>query len=156
MDRPTRGKLSSTWMTISRNAARRSPAAQGFSMPAEWERHEATWLAWPHNPTDWPEKIDTIRWVYGEIIRKVSTGEQVRLLVSSASEERFARTYLERANCDLKKVQFIRYGTNRGWMRDSGPIFVRKQSVLTKRARVETAIVHFHFNAWAKYSDWQR
>jgi agmatine deiminase len=46
----------------------------GFSMPAEWDLHEATWLAWPHNPTDWPGKLDTIRWVYGEIVRKISPG----------------------------------------------------------------------------------
>jgi agmatine deiminase len=131
------------------------PSAQGFSMPAEWERHEATWLGWPHNPTDWPDKLDTIRWVYGEMVRKISQAEAVRLLVASAAEERLARRYLARSGCDLKKVQFIRHATNRGWMRDSGPIFVRRESA-KKRNRSETAIVHFHFNAWAKYKDWQQ
>src|SRR5579859_7568788 len=102
-----------------------SPARLGFSMPAEWEKHEATWLGWPHNPSDWPDKLDTIRWVYGEIVRKISQGERVRLLVNNAAEERRACRYLERAGCDLKRVEFIVYPTNRGWMRDSGPIFVR-------------------------------
>jgi len=55
-----------------------TPAELGFSMPAEWEKHDATWLAWPHNPTDWPDKLDTIRWVYGEIVRKIAPGEQLK------------------------------------------------------------------------------
>ncbi len=66
----------------------------GFSMPAEWEPHEATWLAWPHNPTDWPDKLDTICWVYGEIVRKISPGERIRMLVNSAAGEKTARRYL--------------------------------------------------------------
>src|SRR5215471_13696035 len=79
-----------------------TPAALGFSMPAEWEKHEATWLGWPHNPSDWPDKIDTIRWVYAEMVRRISPGERVRILVNNASEERRARQYLARAGCHLK------------------------------------------------------
>jgi len=125
-----------------------TPAALGFQMPAEWETHEATWLAWPHNPADWPDKLDTIRWVYTEIVRKIAPGEIVRLLVRSAAEERLARRYLARAGADDARVEFILHPTNRGWTRDSGPVFVRRPG--------ETAIVHFHFNAWAKYPDWQK
>src|SRR5512143_2271395 len=103
-----------------------TPAQLGFSMPAEWEVHEATWLAWPHNPTDWPDKLDTIRWVYGEIVRKISPGERLRMLANSAAGEKIARRYLCRAGADPTRVEFIRHPTNRGWMRDSGPIFVRR------------------------------
>ena len=60
-----------------------TPAALGFSMPAEWEKHEATWLGWPHNPTDWPGKLEPVQWVYGEIVRKIAPGEIVRILVNS-------------------------------------------------------------------------
>ena len=70
-------------MAKARKTARQTPSALGFSMPAEWEPHEATWLAWPHNPTDWPDKLDTIRWVYGEIVRRISPGEIIRMLVNS-------------------------------------------------------------------------
>ncbi len=73
-----------------------TPAALGFSMPAEWERHEATWLGWPHNSTDWPGKVDTIRWVYGEMTRKILPGEIVRILVNNKAEENLARGYLTR------------------------------------------------------------
>jgi agmatine deiminase len=124
-----------------------SPAALGFTMPAEWELHEATWLGWPHHPTDWPSKLDTIRWVYGEIVRKISPGETLRMLVNSAAQAKLARQYLTRAAADSGKVEFIVQPTNRSWTRDSGPVFVRRGT--------ETAIVQFHFNAWAKYPDWQ-
>jgi len=128
-----------------------TPAELGFSMPAEWERHEATWLGWPHNESDWPGKLDTIRWVYGEMVRKISQGELVRILVRHRAEQKLASHYLKRAGCDLKRVEFVVHPTNRGWTRDSGPIFVKR-----RRPRAETAIVHFHFNAWAKYPDWQK
>ena len=132
---------------------KQTPAELGFSMPAEWEPHEATWLGWPHNPSDWPGKLDTIRWVYGEMVRKISADERVRLLVDNPSTERLARGYLAKAGCRLTKVQFVKHATNRGWMRDSGPIFVRQAP---RRQPAKTAIVHFHFNAWAKYNDWQK
>jgi len=121
-------------------------------MPAEWEPHEATWLGWPHNPTDWPGKLETIRWVYGEIVRKIAPGEIVRILVNSRKAEKEARVYLRSAGADLSNVEFVLHATNRGWTRDSGPVFVRR----ARGKRHETAIVHFHFNAWAKYPDWQK
>ena len=124
-----------------------APAELGYAMPAEWDQHAATWLGWPHNESDWPDKIDTIRWVYGEMVRKISAGEIVRLLVRDRAEAKFAGSYLKRAGCDLKKVEFVVHPTNRGWTRDSGPIHVKRKA--------DTAIVHFHFNAWAKYKNWQ-
>ena len=139
-------------MTSKKQAAPETPADLGFEMPAEWENHEATWLGWPHNQTDWPGKIDTIRWVYGEMVRKISPGEIIRLLVNSQTDRKLAQSYLQRAGCDLGRVEFVIHPTNRGWTRDSGPIFVRRRS----GKRSETAIVHFHFNAWAKYDDWQK
>jgi agmatine deiminase len=127
------------------------PSDLGFSMPAEWTPHEATWLGWPHNATDWPHKLDTVRWVYGEIVRHIARGEIVRLLVRSKAEATLARSYVARAGADLRRVECIIHPTNRGWTRDSGPIFVKRS-----RPKPETAIVHFHFNAWAKYPNWQK
>ncbi len=130
------------------------PADLGFSMPAEWDKHEATWLGWPHNATDWPDKVDTIRWVYGEMVRKMAAGEIVRILINNKAEEKLARRYLSRAGANLKNVEFVLHPTNRGWTRDSGPIFVTRPK--GKGSATEKAIVHFHFNAWAKYNDWQK
>jgi len=129
-----------------------TPAALGFAMPAEWEKHEATWLGWPHNPTDWPGKLDAIRWVYGEIVRKISPGETVRILVDSPAERKVAARYLSRAGADLRRIEYVIHPTNRGWTRDSGPVFVRRAA----GRKPETAIVDFHFNAWARYSDWRK
>ena len=129
-----------------------TPAALGFAMPAEWDRHAATWLGWPHNPTDWPGKLGVIQWVYGEMVRKLAPGETVHLLVDAPAQEKLARRMLQRAGADLARVQFHHWPTNRGWMRDSGPIFVKRRS----KGASETALVHFHFNAWAKYPDWAK
>jgi agmatine deiminase len=117
-------------------------------MPAEWEPHAATWLGWPHNKTDWPGKFEPIPWVYTEIIRHLSPGERIRLLVNSAGHKAQATQYLKRAGINLDRVHFLRFPTNRGWTRDFGPIFVCQGSSL--------AIARFHFNAWAKYKDWKK
>lgn len=128
-----------------------TPAALGFRMPAEWEGHRATWIGWPHNASDWPGKIAPIQWVYGEIVRKVVPGERVRILVDSTAQERQARRVLERVGVDRSQLDFMRFPTNRGWTRDFGPIFVRRDA-----PQPELAIVRFRFNAWAKYPDWKK
>jgi agmatine deiminase len=143
-----------------------TPVELGFAMPAEWEPHAATWLAWPHHQADWPGKMEAIRWVYGEMARKISPGETVRLLVRHPAEQKLASSYLQRAGCDLKKVGFVIHPTNRGWMRDTGPIFVkrkvrssgfsRSENRLKAELQTEIAIVHFHFNAWAKDNHWRK
>ncbi len=138
---------------MSREApAANTPAALGFRMPAEWEPHEATWLAWPHNLTDWPGKFATIPWVFAEFVRKLTPGEIVRMLVNSKEHERRARRVLTRAGADLSRVEFHTIPTDRSWLRDSGPIFVRRRG---RGGGGEVAAACFRFNAWAKYDDWQ-
>jgi agmatine deiminase len=140
-----------------RHATTSTPADLGYAMPAEWEKHEATWLGWPHNETDWPGKMDAVRWVYGEMARKISPGEIVRILVRHKAEQKIAVTRLKQAGCDLKNVRFILHPTNRSWLRDSGPIFVKRSPKSKAQSpKLETAIIHFHFNAWAKHNDWQK
>jgi agmatine deiminase len=117
-------------------------------MPAEWDRHQATWLAWPHNPTDWPGKFQPIPWLYAEIVRLLARHEDVHLMVEDARAEQRVRSMLSRAGANLERVLFHRWPTNRIWMRDSGPIFVRNPDG-------EVAITNWRFNAWAKYPDWQ-
>ncbi|MGA2050724.1 MAG: agmatine deiminase family protein [Terracidiphilus sp.] len=124
------------------------PHQLGYRMPAEWDRHEATWLAWPHNPEDWPGKFQTIPWVYAEIVRLLSARERVHILVDDAKAEQRALSILERAGAVLDQVSFHHWPTNRVWTRDSGPIFVRN-------AVGSAALTDWHFNAWAKYPDWQ-
>src|SRR5581483_5478747 len=110
----------------SRTRPRPTPTSLGFQMPAEWERHEATWIGWPHNRSDWPGKFAPIAWVYGEIVRKIVSSELVRILVNSATHEGKARRVLERVGVELSRVEFFRFPTDRGWTRDFGPLFVRR------------------------------
>jgi len=93
-------------------------------MPAEWERHAATWLAWPHYKLDWPGKFEPIPWVYAEIIRYLSRHEQVELIVNDAASEKLARKILKRAHALNENVRFHRWPTDRVWTRDSGCTFV--------------------------------
>ena len=116
-------------------------------MPAEWEPHAATWLGWPHNKTDWPGKFQPIPWVYAEIVRNLARHERVEILVNNSRAEEQARGILDKANALSDNVRFRRAVTNRGWMRDSAPIFVKNRSG-------EVAAVNWQFNAWAKYPDW--
>ena len=127
------------------------PADLGFRHPAEWERHDATWIGWPHNTTDWPGKFAVIPWVYAEIVRKLSTGETVRIIVNDRDHERRARATLVNAHADLSRVEFFRFPTDRGWTRDFGPMFVRRSSPTP-----EVAVTGFRFTAWARYPDWKK
>jgi agmatine deiminase len=142
-----------------------TPREHGFRMPAEWERHAATWLAWPHNPNDWPGKFQPIAWVYAEIVRQLTRFEDVHILVEEAAASKRASGILRRAGANLARVHMHQWPTNRVWTRDSGPIFLQRSGLQSganaareERAGLEnvtTAITNWHFNAWAKYDDWQ-
>ena len=122
-------------------------------MPAEWEPHEATWLAWPHERTDWPGKFAPIPWIYADIVRHLAQVERVRILVAGRDEREQARRILARSGADLAAVDFFIVPTNRGWTRDFGPIFVKERA---RQGPGGIALTNWRFNAWAKYNDWQK
>jgi agmatine deiminase len=117
-----------------------------FRMPAEWEPHKATWLAWPHETTDWPGKFAPIPWVYGEIVRHLSRVEKVRVLIANKDVEQKARKILERAGAQMAAVEFFHFPTDRSWTRDFCPIFVHDRN----RA---PSMLNWRFNGWAKYDN---
>jgi agmatine deiminase len=116
-----------------------------FHMPAEWEPHAATWLAWPHEREDWPGKFEPIPWVFAEVVRHLAAGERVRILVEDAAD---ARAVLERVDVDLSRVDFIALPTDRVWTRDYCPLYVKNDS--------EIALTNWKFNGWAKYPNHER
>ncbi|MFZ0394328.1 MAG: agmatine deiminase family protein [Terracidiphilus sp.] len=126
-----------------------TPRELGYRMPAEWEPHLATWLAWPHNPEDWPGKFQPIPWLFAEIVRLIAAHERVQLIVQDAKEESRARSLLKRAGANLEQLSLYRWPTDRAWTRDSGPIFVLDGAG-------QVAITDWRFNAWAKYDDWHK
>jgi len=135
-----------------------TPAQFGYRMPAEWEPHEATWIAWPHNRDDWPGKFAPVPWVYTEIVRHLSRVETVCIVVAGGTMKRRIADLLDRAGVDLERVQFFKAETDRVWLRDSGPIFVIRDqaagSVSSEESPTEPiGLIDWKFNAWAKYDD---
>jgi len=119
-----------------------------YKLPAEFETHEATWIGWPNNKADWPGKFQPIPWVYGEIVRYISRGEKVRIIVQSKTHQKKAEQVLKAVNANLTNVEFFKLETDRNWLRDAGPQFVKNEMN-------ETVLINFKFNAWAKYRNYK-
>jgi agmatine deiminase len=124
------------------------PAALGYRMPAEWGPHAATWVAWPHRRADWPGKLAAVVWVYAEIVRHLSRGERVGILVNEAVSRARAARALRRAGADLGRVEFVEIPTDRVWTRDYCPLWLVGPGG-------SVAVTDWHFNGWAKYADWR-
>lgn len=129
---------------MTRTVSPATPHSLGYRMPAEWEPHEGTFLGWPHELTDWPGKFAPIPWAFAEIVRNLARVERVFLLVENREADSRVKTILRKSHADLGNVQFLRVPTDRGWMRDSGPICVAD-------SQGDVAFNHFVFNGWAKY-----
>jgi agmatine deiminase len=128
------------------------PAALGYRMPAEWEPHAATWIAWPHHRDDWPGKFAPIPWVYTEIVRLLSRSEMVHIVVDGGTMKRAIAGKLDSVGVDLDRIRFFKAATDRVWLRDSGPTFVVKdESSLETSDRI--GLIDWKFNAWAKYDN---
>jgi agmatine deiminase len=130
-------------------------------MPAEWEPHAATWLAWPHYRGDWPGKFEPIPWVYAEIIRHLGRHERIELIVNNLAAEKHARKVLTKANALTDNIRFHRWPTDRVWTRDSGCTFVTPGRVAAGDSPAQSkpepilSAITWRFNAWAKYSNFK-
>lgn len=123
-----------------------TPQAEGFRWPAEWEPHRATWLAWPHNPETWPGHLDGAVAGLVAMVSALHESEQVCITVRDAAMEEAARRRLSRAGIE-KNLEFHHFPTNDAWIRDHGPVFVKRAG--------EPAVVDFRFDAWGrKYPPW--
>ena len=121
-------------------------AATGFRMPAEWERHAATWIGWPHHEPDWPGKLATIPWVYAEIVRVLARHERVEICCHSEAVSANARLHLDAHGVDRAGYRLHEIPSDRVWLRDSGAATVVD-------AAGAAALVHWQFNGWAKYDN---
>ena len=123
-----------------------TPKELGYYFPAEFSRHSATWLSWPHKEASWPGKIDSIYPVYAEFIRRVAEGEKVKINVSDQAMKIKALRHLQKAAADLSQVEFYFHPTNDAWCRDHGPAF------LINPKEKKKMIVDWDYNAWgSKY-----
>lgn len=115
-------------------------------MPAEWEPHDATWIGWPHHEPDWPGKLEPIPWVYAEIVRVLSAHERVEILCHNEAVREQAADCLQKHAVNPLSYRLHLQPSDRVWLRDSGPTAVQ-------RADGCVALVHWGFNAWAKYDN---
>src|SRR4051812_20356637 len=122
---------------------------QRWRMPAEWEPHRATWIAWPHFEPDWPGKLAPIPWVYAEIARVLADHETVDILCSTEDVRESARLILEAHAVRADRLRLHLVPTDRGWLRDSAPTGVID-------ADGAVALLNWGFNGWAKYPNYRQ
>jgi agmatine deiminase len=143
-----RNRLPGTYNVISSRVVSEIPRSLGFSMPSEWERHDSTWLAWPHDPTTFPRRVGKVERTYLEIILALHKSEIVNLFVKDLKMKSRVIKLLEEKKIDLQKINFYLWDYADVWFRDYGPVFVRNKE------KKQLAFVHWIFNAWGeKYTD---
>ncbi|OGQ08439.1 MAG: agmatine deiminase [Deltaproteobacteria bacterium RIFCSPLOWO2_12_FULL_40_28] len=122
-----------------------TPTELGFTMPAEWETHQATWLTWPHNPETWPGKLPQIEKVYVEMVKALSLGEHVHININhNLNPQKIQKLLTDEG---VQNFTIHSFPTNDSWIRDYGPTFVKNAS--------ELALIHWGFNMWGgKYPPW--
>lgn len=118
------------------------PKLYGYYFPAEFSKHKATWLSWPHKEESWPGKIETVYKPYSQFIKAVSEGEKVCINVANEAMQTFANKYLHEEGVDLNKIEFYFHSTNDAWCRDHGPAF------LINKKEKKKIIVDWNYNAW--------
>lgn len=121
----------------------RTPKEEGYFFPAEFAKHEATWLSWPHKEASWPGKIDSIYPNYSLFVKYLALSEKVRINVVNGAMKVFATQHLENAGVNMQQVEFFMHPTNDAWCRDHGPAFL-----VNPDAAVKKVIVDWNYNAW--------
>jgi agmatine deiminase len=120
-----------------------TPKQLGYHFPAEFAKHDATWLSWPHKEASWPGKIETIYPVYAEFIKLVAEGEKVCINVVDEAMKQKAIGHLQKIGASLSNIQFFLHPTNDAWCRDHGPAFV-----INSNASQKKLIIDWGYNAW--------
>ena len=120
-----------------------TPRELGYYFPAEFAKHEATWLSWPHKEASWPGKLDAIYPAYCQFVKEVSKGERVHINVNDKEMKDFATDWLNKLSVDLSQVSFYIHPTNDAWCRDHGPAFL-----INPFAKEKKVIVDWNYNAW--------
>jgi agmatine deiminase len=115
----------------------------GFTMPAEWQRHDAIWLAWPYDPTTFPDRVERVEGTYVQIVKEIHESEDVNLFVKDEATKKKATAMFKDAGINLAKVHFYVYNYADVWFRDYGPIFVKNTSH-------ELAMINWDFNSWGE------
>ena len=121
---------------------------ENLRMPAEWEKQKSTWIAWPHNKKDWPNKFDFIPEIFAEIISHISKGQKVNILIENNVLKKRAILILKNFKVNFSNIRFSLCKTDRAWLRDSFPIFVKNKN--------KKILLNWKFNSWAKYKNFKK
>jgi agmatine deiminase len=121
----------------------KTPRDLGYFFPAEFAKHTATWLSWPHKEASWPGKIETIYPIYARFIKLIAEAEKVNINVANEAMKQKAIAYIQQAGGDLKNIHFFIHPTNDAWCRDHGPAFL-----INPKAEQKKIIVDWGYNAW--------
>ena len=121
---------------------------ENLRMPAEWEKQKSTWIAWPHNKKDWPNKFDFIPEIFAEIISHISKGQKVNILIENNVLKKKAILILKNFKVNFSNIRFSLCKTDRAWLRDSFPIFVKNKN--------KKILLNWKFNSWAKYKNFKK
>ena len=89
-------------------------------VPAEWERHDSTWMQWPKG------QETSYRENFAGIIGNLQAYEQVNLVVQSQADLRGAQRFLQARGVPLRNIEFHIIQYDWSWMRDNGAIWVEQ------------------------------
>ncbi|HZR83928.1 MAG TPA: agmatine deiminase family protein [Candidatus Binatia bacterium] len=133
-----------------------TPRELGYRWPAEWEPHAATWLAWPHKEASWPGKFEPVPAIFVEMVRALVPGERVEILVLSEEHRAPVARLLRAGGVDLARVGLHVLPTDDAWIRDHGPIFLRRDRRADGEG-LDVAVTDWGYNAWGgKYPPWEQ
>ena len=119
-----------------------------FRMPAEWEKQKSTLIGWPYNKKDWPNMFKNIPRVFAKIISKITESQEVNLLIKNSKSQNIIKKLLKENNTNISNIKFIICKTDRVWMRDIGPIFIKDK-------KNKNILLNWKFNGWAKYKNYK-
>ena len=119
-----------------------------YRMPAEWEKQQSTLIGWPYNKNDWPGKFKNVPRIFAKIISKITESQDVNLLIKNNESKSVIKRLLKENNTNIRKIKFIICKTDRVWMRDIGPIFIKDK-------KNQNILLNWKFNGWAKYKNYR-
>ena len=120
-----------------------TPRELGYYFPAEWVKHTATWLSYPHNEASWPGKIHTIFSFYNLFIKELAKGERVNINVTDTKMHGRVMNALACIGVNMENISLYILPTNDAWCRDHGPAFL-----LNSGGEHPKAIINWKYNGW--------
>ena len=126
-----------------------TPKESGYTFPAEWTEHRATWLSYPHKDSySWPGTLSRIFPYYNKFISELAKGEEVCINVRDEKLKEQVMQDLMKLDVDPAKITLLVHPTNDAWCRDHGPAFLVRPGQPDPKV-----VVSWQYNAWGNKYD---